>query len=209
MKQQIEAGGEQLILLPERALWWPAASALIVADIHWAKSGHFRRHGLAMPAAVQTADGQRLAQIVRQYKAARLIIAGDFFHSHLNKEVDDFTHWRRQHPALRIDFIPGNHDILPQDLYEQWQLHIHPAGLDIAPFHIAHDEVQKPGFITIHGHLHPGIRLGQGRPLPCFCLTKNSLVLPAFSSFTGCKIVSPNDYEQLFVIGEGKVLKVK
>lgn len=209
MKQEVVVAGARLELLPERALWWPAAGALIVSDIHWGKSAHFRKHGLAMPAGIQTADGQRLADLVRQTRTERLIIAGDFFHSRMNQEVDDFTHWRAQHQELHIDFIPGNHDILPPEMYQQWQLQLHPHGLESAPFFIAHDAARKPGFMTIHGHIHPGIRLGKGRPLPCFCFAAHSIILPAFGSFTGCKLVAPQDYEQLFVVGEGKVLRVK
>jgi len=209
MIQSVVVAGEEIVLLPERAVWWPARKALIVADIHWAKSGHFRKHGLAMPAGIQAADGLRLAKLVRQYQAERLIVAGDFFHSHYNAEVDDFSHWRRQHPDLHLDFIRGNHDMLAPEFYRQWNFHTYETGLEIGPFYITHDAVEKPGSFTIYGHLHPGLRLGGGRPLPCFCFTKDSLLLPAFGSFTGFKIIAPANYSQVYVAGEGKVLQLK
>lgn len=207
--QNIRLQGEEVALLPERALWWPRQKALVTADIHWAKSAHFRQHGLAMPAGIQAADGIRLAGLIRQYKPDRLIVAGDFFHSRYNAEVADFTHWRRQHQQLCIDFVIGNHDILPAQLYEQWNLNLYPSGMELSPFFIAHDEELKPDLYTLHGHLHPGVRLGKGRPLAAFCQGTQAMVLPAFGSFTGCKIIAPQSYEHIFVVGEGKVLQLK
>lgn len=213
MVQQITVCGEEIQLLPERALWWERKRSLIVADIHWGKSGHFRKHGFAMPAATQQADSQRLADIVCSYKAERLIVAGDLFHSRYNEEVESFTYWRNHHQSLEIDFIRGNHDILPITKYQKWRLNIFPDGMAADPFFIAHDKTDDPDRFTIHGHIHPGIRIsgvrGGAVSLPCFCVNKTCMVLPAFGQFTGCKQVDIHDYDRLFVIGEGKVLALK
>ena len=42
--------GERLHLLPERAVWWPAAGLLLVADVHLGKAATFRRLGQPVPA---------------------------------------------------------------------------------------------------------------------------------------------------------------
>ena len=205
--------GEHLCLLPERALWWPSQKTMILSDLHWGKSAHFRKHGIPMPGGVQEKDGLKLAKIVTDHGAERLMIAGDFFHSHQNKEVDDFGKWRKAHESLHIDFILGNHDILPPELYTNWQLTVHATGLDAGPFHIAHDEVAHEKLFTIHGHIHPGMRLhGLGRQaftLPCFCIKEHCMVLPAFGQFTGCKTVQASDYRQVYVVGDGKVVQWK
>lgn len=203
--------GEELTLLPERALWWPAHRALILSDVHWGKSGHFRKHGYAIPGGTQDADAARLSAIIQRYKPERLIIAGDLFHSRHNKEVDAFGRWRAAHGGLHIDFIIGNHDILSKDFYEAQALTIHQESLLLEPFFISHDAVQDPQHFTIHGHIHPGVRISGIRPvsLPAFCFNKTCGVLPAFGAFTGCKAVRLGDYDRIFVIGEGQVLALK
>ena len=203
--------GEALQLLPERAIYWPAQSSLILSDVHWGKGGHFRKHGYAVPSGTQDADAARLSGLIQQHKPQRLIIAGDLFHSRHNKEVDDFGRWRTAHHELHIDFIVGNHDILSESFYAAQELTVHRDGLLLEPFYISHDAVQNPTRFTIHGHIHPGVRISGIKPvsLPAFCFNKTCGVLPAFGGFTGCKAIRLSDYDRVFVIGEGKVLALK
>lgn len=213
MTTEILLQGERLLLLPERAVWWPAQKTLLVADVHWGKSAHFRKHGIPMPGGTQDRDSLRLAQIIREYGAARLVVAGDLFHSRHNSEVADFGRWRAAQAGLHIDFVIGNHDILDRALYEEWKLEVHAAGLSLGPFYITHDQSPHTDLYTIHGHIHPGIRISgpgrQGLTLPCFGINADCMVLPAFSEFTGRKLVQPGDYSRIYVIGEGKVLQLK
>ena len=51
---EIEAGGEALALLPEKAAWWPAQRALLVADAHVGKAQSFRRLGVPVPRGTTT-----------------------------------------------------------------------------------------------------------------------------------------------------------
>ena len=200
-------------LLPERAIWWPAQHAVILSDLHWGKSAHFRKHGIPMPGATQRHDAERLAFVVRHYGARKLIIAGDLFHSRHNSEVEDFRHWRDAHDELDIIFIRGNHDILQPAFYDALLLVVYEEGFDVGPFYIAHDDVRKAGTYTIHGHLHPGVAIpglgGSGRTLPAFCIGTHALILPAFGRFTGCKRVEPAHFKSVFVIGEDRVMRLK
>ena len=41
--------GTALQLLPQRALWWPAARMVMVADVHFGKAATFRRAGQPVP----------------------------------------------------------------------------------------------------------------------------------------------------------------
>lgn len=202
-----------MFLLPERAVWWPSEKTILLSDLHWGKSAHFRKHGIPMPGSTQEKDSLRLAHLVRQYNAERMIVAGDFFHSKHNKEVADFARWRTAHHTLHIDFVLGNHDILPRQYYEEWQLTVHEHALTAAPFFIAHDDTNHPDLFTIHGHIHPGMRIhGAGRQsfsLPAFCINAHCMVLPAFGLFTGFKLVDATAYKQVFVIGDGKVIRWK
>lgn len=40
---------ESLHLLPEHALWWPAAQTLFIADLHLGKAASYRRLGQPVP----------------------------------------------------------------------------------------------------------------------------------------------------------------
>lgn len=202
---------EELYLLPEKAVYWPAQKALLVADLHWGKSGHFRKHGIAIPGSTQTQDEIRLANLIATHKAERLIIAGDMFHSLQNAETDLFTHWRKAHAQLHIDFITGNHDILPQTFYRDNGLTIYPEALQLGPFHITHDMPATCNTFCIHGHIHPAIRIsGKGRSnirLHCFCLDHDRLILPAFGNFTGNHTIEPAPRRHIYIIAGNEVIK--
>lgn len=208
---EIELKGERIILLAQRALYWPAQHTLIVADLHWGKSGHFRKHGIAIPGSTQTQDEIRLAQLIAHHHITRLIIAGDLFHSRHNAEVDLFTHWRNAHPALDIHLVTGNHDILSPELYTNWNLTLHTEGLETGPFYIAHDVPATCTQYCIHGHIHPAVRIsGKGRTslkLDCYCHDDERLILPAFGTFTGNKIVDPTHHKHIYVIAGEEVMK--
>jgi DNA ligase-associated metallophosphoesterase len=210
---EIELRGEQIFLLPECAVWWPAQKTLILSDMHWGKGGHFRKHGIAIPVNAQANDEAKLAKLVTTYKADRLIIAGDMFHSRNNKEVDMFVHWRDAHAALQIDLVAGNHDILPAEKYQKWNLNFFKDDYFIGPFLIAHDEVPGADTFVIHGHVHPAVRIsGRGNQsfkLCCYCQDERRMILPSFGQFTGSHIVSAEDYKHIYVIAEDNVIQWK
>ncbi|WP_276131869.1 ligase-associated DNA damage response endonuclease PdeM [Polluticoccus soli] len=203
--------GEKVQLLAERAMYWPAQKMLVVADLHWGKSAHFRKHGIAIPGNTQTQDEVKLAKLISQYSVERLVIAGDMFHSKHNKEVDVFSHWRKGHEDLYIDLVTGNHDILPQEMYEGWNLQLHTHGLKVGPFFIAHDVPEDCPDFCIHGHIHPAIRISRRGhntiKLSCFCEDEDRFILPAFGQFTGTHVLDPAEHKHIYVIAEEAVMK--
>ncbi len=212
---EIDLQGEQLQLLPQKALWWAAQKTLIVADLHWGKSAHFRKHGIAIPTDTQSHDELRLAGLIRDYKAERLIIAGDLFHSRSNLQVEVFSHFRNAHDSLHIDLVIGNHDILPASKYTDWQLAQHQECFVVGPFCIAHDMLRDSDHFVIHGHVHPAVRLkpkGNHQPavkLCCFAIDAGRMILPAFGQFTGTYVLESADYKHMYVIADDKVLQWK
>ena len=73
--------GEEFVLLPERAVWWPAARTLLVADFHLGKAASFRRAGIPLPAGTTTENVDRLERAVAATGAGELVFLGDFLHS--------------------------------------------------------------------------------------------------------------------------------
>ncbi len=208
---KVRIQGEELHLLPEKAVYWPAKKTLLLADLHWGKSGHFRRHGIAIPGSTQTQDEIRLATLIADYKAERLIVAGDFFHSRQNAETGLFPHWRKVHNHVHIDFVTGNHDILPTSFYHDNQLTVHRQGLTEEPFYIAHDMPATCEQFCIHGHIHPAVRISsKGHShlkLDCFCVDEHRLILPAFGNFTGNHLLDSSAHRHIYVIAGQEVIE--
>lgn len=208
---QIEIQGEQVGLLPGKALLWPAQHTLILADMHWGKAMHFRKHGIAIPASAQHADEIRLAEMVRQYGVERLIVAGDMFHSVSNRQIDDFMHWRNAHAQLDICLVAGNHDVLAAGQYMNYRVRLQPDMLDLGPFIITHDATAETDKFQVHGHIHPCFTAtGKGRAgvrVPCFCMDNNRLVLPSFGSFTGGHKISADDFRHIYLVAADEVIQ--
>jgi metallophosphoesterase superfamily enzyme len=81
-------------LTTERTMFWEDEKSLVVSDLHFGKTGHFRKSGIAVPAMVYKEDLQRLITQIQYFQPSELIIVGDMFHSRANRELDLFLKWR-------------------------------------------------------------------------------------------------------------------
>jgi len=214
--QTVTIENEELVLLPERAIWWKKKEALLVSDIHLGKSGHFRKAGIAVPAALQQEDLSTLSDLVRQYKPLHLYILGDFFHSVLNEDWYWFPLWRKQFPELQISLIKGNHDILNDSLLTDAGVILIKGFLDIYPFRLIHiPPVQAAKTLAdpwyyLSGHIHPAVRMkGRGRQsltIPCFYFSDRQGILPAFGRFTGTSAIAVTESDQVYPVHSGRVI---
>lgn len=205
-------------LSADRCIYWEEEKALIVADLHFGKTGHFRKSGIAIPQAIYKEDLQRLICQLQFFKPKQLIIVGDLFHSNANKELELFKKWRKDLSSLEIHLIKGNHDILPDDWYAKSGIRINDQELIINNFSFRHDltdpqlATHNSPLYSFSGHIHPGIYINgtakQSMRLPCFYFTKTHAVLPAFSRFTGTHLVEPKKNETIFAIVDKKIVQV-
>jgi DNA ligase-associated metallophosphoesterase len=203
---------------PERCLFWEEENALILADLHLGKTGHFRKAGIAVPQSIYKADLQRLVAMLYLYKAERLIIVGDFTHSSLNKELDLFIKWRKDFSSLHIDLVKGNHDILSGSWYQEADISLHEQELLLRNFLFRHEDRKSaakdpaPGHYQFTGHVHPGIAIrGAGRQslrFPCFYFAKEYCILPAFSRFTGTYTVNAKKGETVYAITPSEIIRL-
>ena len=208
---------QDLILLPKKAIYWQQEKALIMADVHLGKVGHFRKSGIAVPRDMEQSDLAGLSDLVDAHKPERLIFLGDFFHSDINADWDWFVLWRSQFPRLEINLVRGNHDIIDDSHYHKLDIILYDELL-IGPFLMLHhplsgDELQNaPGYILC-GHIHPGIRMvGRGRQqitLPCFAFGARQAVLPSFGKFTGRVAIHNNKTDRIFAIANEKVIGIR
>lgn len=188
--KKITCLNQELILTNERAIFWKAQNSLILSDLHIGKSAHFQKSGIAIPSSVLTKDLTRLENLIHHFKATQLIIVGDLFHANYNKDLDEFKRWLAQFNDLKLVLIKGNHDRLKSTIYDDFSIEVHQPDLKIGSLKFVHDfSAIDNTFFTISGHTHPGVSINtKGRQrikLPSYQVTKNQLILPAFSLFTG------------------------
>lgn len=210
----IELQGEQVWLLPERALFWPRTGTLLVADAHLGKDTTFRAAGIPIPDA--TAETlATLSQALRRTSAERLIFLGDLVHARKGLDavtVDAVATWRAQHQQCSMLLVTGNHDARSGALPAVWQIEDAGEQLPETPFVFQHHPAASPYGYALAGHLHPAVRLvGLGKQkerLACFWLRETYGVLPAFGTFTGAFTVTPTTKDRLFVIAHDSVVAV-
>lgn len=202
---------QHLWLSAERSIFWEEQKALIVSDLHFGKTGHFRKSGIPVPQAVYKEDLQRLVMLVNFFKPEQLIVVGDFFHSHANSELEWFKRWRTDLSLPHILLVKGNHDILAEKWYVDAGIQLVQNELQIGTFMFTHERCsERDDVYTFCGHIHPGIYLAgpgrQGLRLPCFYFAKKHCILPAFSRFTGMALIEPARNEKVFAIVEDKLV---
>lgn len=196
--------GERLWLSPEKCLFWEAQRTLVLADLHVGKSAHFRKAGIAIPQHIFQEDMHRLFQQIHLFNPDRLLIVGDLFHSHENREHAWFSTWRESIQSKEVVLVKGNHEILLDESYEKLGLTIVERQFEQGPFAFTHilPAQRKSELFYFSGHVHPGVKLsGRGKQsftFPCFHFTEQTCTLPAFSNFTGMKKVQPQKGDRIF-----------
>lgn len=197
---------QQLWLSPERCIFWEEEKTLILSDLHFGKTGHFRKSGIAVPPSVYREDLHRLLTQIQYFQPQQLLIVGDLFHSRENQELTLFRRWREDLPHLAVRLIKGNHDILEDEWYAGAGITVHTEQLHIGDFAFIHDitEQEERNAYYFSGHIHPGVWIsGMGKQalrFPCFYFGEDYAVLPAFSRFTGTASIDPSPGAHVFAI---------
>ena len=204
--------GFTLRLMPERAVLIEETQALLIADPHFGKSATFRKEGIPIPDEILKNDLNRLSNALIRSNAKELIILGDFFHSELNSEWDEFLKWIEQYPSLDLKVIPGNHDKSMLSLIDSAGFLTHDE-IQVGELTLRHDPSEDLAIPTLCGHVHPSVTLrGKARQsmrLPAFVLLQNTLVLPAFGSFTGFEDLSKSGYRKAWVVQGDNIWNTK
>lgn len=204
--------GSEAWLLADRALYWPAGEALLVADIHFGKAAAYRALGQPVPRGTTTSNLQRLDALLAQYRCRQLIFLGDFLHarqSHAPATLVALHAWRERHAGLDVLLIRGNHDRSAGDPPPTLDIRVVAEPCLLGPFALQHEPTPHPSHHVLAGHVHPVCVLrGRGRQrlrLPCFSLEERSTLLPAFGAFTGGMQVGAQPGRRLYAVGDGAV----
>lgn len=210
--EHITIKNEELILTNQRALYWPREDALILSDVHIGKTAHFRKHGIPMPDDVLQKDLERLKRLILHFDAKTLLIVGDLFHAERNSDIFTFKEWLTQFQELKLILIKGNHDRQSQLLMDDLNIEV-VTNLVSGPFKFLHEpkDNDKEEFV-ISGHTHPGVLIrGKGKQkikLPCYQITENQLILPAFSLFTGLNTGNNTEEADYYAFTNTAIFKI-
>ncbi|MFQ5838282.1 MAG: metallophosphoesterase [Thermoplasmata archaeon] len=171
------------------ALYLEEDRALIVADLHLGYEGVLRKQGVSLPRFQKRHMVERLANLLDRYSPDLLIVNGDFKHEfsrNLREEwndvldVLDFLEGKAEMVMIR-----GNHDNFLKAILNRKGLDLH-TSYKLGSFTIAHghEATEEEGTLIL-GHEHPSMRLrdeiGASVSLPCFVVSREAIVLPAFS----------------------------
>ena len=183
--------GEEWLLSADRALFRPADSAVLLADLHLEKASFFARHGQMLPPYDSRATLERVACAIRATGARRVFCLGDNFHDN-------------DGPARLEPHAAGMLAALTRAVEWVWITGNHDGGAIFGAEAVAGgemiDEIEVGGVILRHrakpgetrpelsGHWHPKLTVVQrGRRIarPCAVASETRMVLPAFGALTG------------------------
>jgi uncharacterized protein len=209
---EIRLAGEALVLLPEKALWWPARGCVFIADTHFGKTATFRAHGVPVCDGALADDLARLSHVLEDTRASRLVILGDLLHARRGRSHETLARvsaWRDQHREVHIQLVSGNHDRSAGPPLHEWRMELLADSHQEGPFCLRHHPHASTTGYVLAGHLHPKAALamegGASAKLPCFWRQEHVMVLPAFGSFIDSAVVKPGERDSIYVLADNSV----
>lgn len=212
MHNEVVWAGHQWWLLPEKAVFWPKHSMLIIADAHLGKSAHFLKNGIYLPSAPFETELGIIKQLLCTYAPKIMLFLGDMFHSTFNESCNRYAELLQNFEHTKSVLVKGNHDVfkpvqyhkLAIEVVNEWQqeniLFIH---------HSANENATKP---VVQGHIHPVYKFKgkahQQIKLPVFHFSENVFTLPAFSLYAGGYAIKTQKNDKLFAIANDEVIDI-
>jgi DNA ligase-associated metallophosphoesterase len=188
----VDWAGQDVELLPDRALWWPAGRVLFVADLHLGKAAAYRALGQPVPGGSTQENLARLDQLIERHDPRQIVFLGDFLHAaeaRTPQVLSALEAWRARHPQLACTLVRGNHDSRAGDPPASLGIEVVNEPHLVGPFAACHHPQSHATHFVLAGHLHPACTLhGRGRDsvrMPCFVREGEQAILPAFGEFTG------------------------
>jgi uncharacterized protein len=217
---RIPLAGREIVLHASGAAYLPADHTLLIADAHFGKAVSFRKLGVPVPQGTTTETLDKLAAVIAECGARRVVFLGDFLHSarsHAAPTLAAIERWRERHRDVQLTLVRGNHDDRAGDPPAHLAIDVVDEPLPLGPFALCHHPKAVASAYVLAGHWHPCISVS-GRAferlrLPCFWFGDDSGalpaqavgVLPAFGSFTGMHRIEPRAGDRIFPIAGDSV----
>jgi DNA ligase-associated metallophosphoesterase len=209
---EIEVAGARLALLPQRAAYLPDEGCLLVADAHFGKAASFRSLGVPVPRGTTAHNLRELSEAVATCGARRVVFLGDLLHARHGRTpatLQALAMWRRDHAALELLLVRGNHDRHAGDPPAELGVQVVDEPFHLSGLLLCHDPGPRPEGYVLAGHVHPCVVLGgrahQRLRLPCFHFGARVGVLPAFGAFTGMHAMAAEADARVYVVADGCV----
>ncbi len=203
--REVLVAGETLLLLAQKALYWPRRKMLVVADIHFGKAASFRALGVPVPRGTTTQNLDALDALMALYPVAHIMFLGDFLHAraaHAGATQAAMRLWRGRHPELALTLVRGNHDRHAGDPAAALGIEMVDEPYALAPFAFCHHpDIVSAGY-ALAGHIHPNYLLAtrfDALRLPCFVVGSGRMILPSFGAFTGGFLITPQADDAIYV----------
>jgi DNA ligase-associated metallophosphoesterase len=211
----VSVAGERLLLLPEKAVFWPAEGMLIIADIHFGKAASFRAQGIPVPRGTTTENLAGLDALIEAHGARHVMFLGDFLHAraaHASSTQQAMLAWRQARPGLRLTLVRGNHDKHAGDPAATLGIELVDEPHGAGPFAFCHHPDLETDGYALAGHVHPAWVLAtrfDSLRLPCFVVGTRRMILPSFGAFTGGHVVGREAGDAIFVTSGEAVHSVR
>lgn len=179
--------GESLCPQPCGGLFWPAQSALLVADLHFEKASAFARRGWLLPPYDSAETLATLIGTIEATGARRVICLGDSFHDAGGPErlpAGPRAALRSLTASLDWLWITGNHDDSAGAALGGRVM----AEARIGALTLRHEADRFNSAPEVSGHFHPKVAVRiRGRRIVrrCFAVSASKLILPAYGAFAG------------------------
>jgi len=212
---ELSLGSDQWRLLSQRASLSEDSRCLVIADAHFGKAAAFRARGVPVPQGTTSDNLARLSALIAQLQPRQLVFLGDLFHareSHAAETIRQMTTWRRQHAALDIVLVEGNHDRAAGAPPKALGIRVESEPWLSGEIAYCHHPQRVAGHTVMAGHLHPWVRLN-GRAdesvrLPCFWIRDGLVVLPAFGDFTGGASFTREHGDRVIAVADDRLFEI-
>jgi DNA ligase-associated metallophosphoesterase len=201
----VEVAGERVLLLPEKALYWPHEKMLVIADIHFGKAAAFRALGVPVPRGTTSENLAGLDALIDAHGARHVVFLGDFLHAraaHASATQQAMLAWRERRRDLALTLVRGNHDRHAGDPAKALGIDLVDEPHVLGPFAFCHHpDLDTPGY-ALAGHIHPVYVLAtrfDALRLPCFVVGAERMILPSFGAFTGGHAIRPEPGDRIYV----------
>ena len=189
----LQARGQTLMLLPEKAVFLPDSDTLLVADAHIGQAPGVRHHGVPAPGGTTEASLGILTRLIRRLDARRIVFLGEFLHSALALEPSTLAsvrRWRELHGAVELTLIRGSHDGQGLDPPAMLDVQVFDAPLMHRGLTLTYQPRWVEADFVIGGHLHPCVSVrgrtawSSGVETSCRVMRRSTFVAPGKCSST-------------------------